>query len=296
MRRYKTTPRERFLSADELKRLGFVLDHAGDAQTVAAIRLLLFTGARPSEITGLRWQWTRGVRAVLPDSKTGPHTIWVGPEVVKLVTSLPKREGDDRVFPDDLTSSRLYTFWTGVRMEADLPSVRIHDLRHTYASQGVMNGVGLPTVGRLLGHRHRATTAIYAHLDDATLQSAAIRTGGVIAKAMGFRAERPPSPVEVKTGDSLGTSSIGSEKTPHGRSRRTTERAPKGRNQLSAEPFGVVLGPGNRRAVIGVEVGSIPLEFRLLTDIDHRLAETFCVACLPICSVVVVGEVRDDEG
>ena len=295
MRRYKTTPRERFLSADELKRLGFVLDHAGDAQTVAAIRLLLFTGARPSEITGLRWQWTRGVRAVLPASKTGPRTVWIGPEVAKLVAALPRRGSDDQVFPDDLTSARLYTFWTGVRTEAGLPSVRIHDLRHTYASQGVMNGAGLPTVGRLLGHKRRATTAINAHLDDATLQSAATRTAGVIAKAMGFRAETPPSPVEVKGVASLGTSSIGSEKTPHERSRRTTERAPKGRNQLSAEPFGVVLGPGNRRAVVGIEVGSIPLEFRPFADVDHWLPQAFRVARLPIRSVVVVGEVRDDE-
>ena len=71
MRRYRTTPRERFLSLDELKRLGFVLDHAGDRQAAAAVRLLLFTGARSSEITGLRWDWIRGARAVLPDSKTG---------------------------------------------------------------------------------------------------------------------------------------------------------------------------------------------------------------------------------
>ena len=75
MRRYRTVPRERFLSLDELKRLGFVLDHADDKQAAAAIRLLLFTGARSSEITGLRWDWIRGTRAVLPDSKTGPKAI-----------------------------------------------------------------------------------------------------------------------------------------------------------------------------------------------------------------------------
>ena len=70
MSRYRMAPRERFLSVDELKRLGFVLDHADDKQATAAIRLLLFTGARSSEITGLRWEWIRGTRAVLPDSKT----------------------------------------------------------------------------------------------------------------------------------------------------------------------------------------------------------------------------------
>ena len=79
MRRYKTAPRKRFLSVDELKRLGFVLDHAEDEQAAAAIRLLLFTGARSSEITGLQWDWIRGARAVLPDSKTGPKTIQLPP-------------------------------------------------------------------------------------------------------------------------------------------------------------------------------------------------------------------------
>ena len=75
MRRYRTKPRERFLSGDELKCLGFVLDHAEDRQAGAAIRLMLFTGARFSEIAGLRWDWIQGSRAVLPDSKTAPKTI-----------------------------------------------------------------------------------------------------------------------------------------------------------------------------------------------------------------------------
>ena len=79
MRRYQTKPRERFLSLDELKRLGFVLDHAEDRQAAAAIRLLLFTGAQSSEIAGLRWDWIRGTRAILPDSKTGPKTVQLPP-------------------------------------------------------------------------------------------------------------------------------------------------------------------------------------------------------------------------
>lgn len=79
MRRYRLKPRERFLSAEELKRMGFVLDHADDEQAAAAIRLLLFTGARSSEIAGLIWRWIRGSRAVLPDSKTGLKTIQLPP-------------------------------------------------------------------------------------------------------------------------------------------------------------------------------------------------------------------------
>ena len=102
------------------------------------------------------------------------------------------------MFPDDLSSDRLYTFWVGIREEAGLPGLRIHDCRHTWASQGVMNGVG-----RLLGHRHRETTAIYAHLDDGALRDAAAQTAGVIARAMGYRVESPPLPEEMDdTGDS----------------------------------------------------------------------------------------------
>ena len=67
--------------------------------------------------------------------------------------------------------------WCTVREEAGLPGLRIHDARHTWASQGVMNGVGLTTVGRLLGHRKRRTTALYAHLDDAALSDAAAQAG-----------------------------------------------------------------------------------------------------------------------
>ena len=80
MRRYRTKPRERFLSLDELKRLGFVLDHMEDRQAAVVVRLLLFTGARSSEIAGLRWDWIRDTRAVLPDSMSGPTTRALRPD------------------------------------------------------------------------------------------------------------------------------------------------------------------------------------------------------------------------
>ena len=101
------------------------------------------------------------------------------------------------MFPEGLTSARLYTFWCGVREEAGLPGLRIHDARHAWASQGIMNGVGLTTVGRLLGHRKRATTAIYTHLDDVALRDAAAQAAAAIARAMGFTAEPPPLPDEA---------------------------------------------------------------------------------------------------
>ncbi len=193
-------PVARYLDKDEIARLGAALDrHAGDRPWhVAALRLLALTGARLSEAVNLRWDEIAalsedGASARIEDSKTGPRTIWLGPEAAKLVAALPRTGGAERVFPENLTTSRLYDFWCRVREEAGLSGLRIHDCRHTWASQGIMNGVGLPTVGRLLGHRRLATTAIYAHLDDNALQAAAEKAASRIAKAMGFEAE--PSPL-----------------------------------------------------------------------------------------------------
>ena len=157
-RRYRTELKERFLTAEELARLNAVL--ARDAfwcpHIVAIVRQLMLTGCRLGEIVSLEWDWIRGKRIHLPDSKSGPRTVWLSSAA--------------RVFPEDLTSARLYTFWVGIREEAGLAELRIHDARYTYTSQGLMNGVGLATAGKLPGHRRRATTAIYAHLDDAALR------------------------------------------------------------------------------------------------------------------------------
>ena len=200
-------PVARFLGRDEVERLGAVLDrHAADHPwPVATVRLLTLTGARLSEVLNLEWREIGalsqdGASARLEDSKTGPRTLWFGPEAVAVLAALPRRDGEARVFPEDLTSARLYAFWVGLREEAGLRGVRIHDARHTYASQGVMNGVGLTAVGKLLGHRKRATTAIYAHLDDSALRDAAARAATVIARAMGYAAE-PPLVTDEKDGE-----------------------------------------------------------------------------------------------
>ena len=185
MRRYKTVPRERFLSLDELKRLGFVLDHADDRQAAAAIRLLLFTGARSSEITGLRWDWIRGARAVLPDSKTGPKTVQLPPPARAVLNGLP-RQGRF-VFPNrkgDGPMADLGLRWHKLRDLAGLDGVRIHDCRHTFASHAVMSGLDLYTVGRLLGHADTASTERYAHLADEHVREAAGRISGIVNDAM----------------------------------------------------------------------------------------------------------------
>ena len=185
MRRYKTAPRERFLSVDELKRMGFVLEHAHDKQAAAAIRLLLFTGARSSEITGLRWDWIRGTRAVLPDSKTGPKAIQLPPPARAVLNGVART--GPFVFPDNTGNGPMKDLgsrWRKLRALAGLDDVRIHDCRHTFASHAVMSGLDLYTVGRLLGHADTGSTERYAHLADEHVRAAAGRISGIVNDAM----------------------------------------------------------------------------------------------------------------
>ena len=191
MRRYRTKPRERFLSVDELKRLGFVLDHAEDTQATAAIRLLLFTGARSSEITGLKWDWIRGTRAVLPDSKTGPKTIQLPPPARAVLHALLRKGA--YVFPNskgDGPMTDLGLRWQKLRALAGLDDVRIHDCRHSFASHAVMSGLDLYTVGCLLGHADTGSTERYAHLADEHVREAAGRISGIVSNAMAGGRER----------------------------------------------------------------------------------------------------------
>ena len=141
----------RHLDQDELARLGAVLDRHADEHPwpVAALRLLTLTGARLSEVLNLRWDEIGalsgdGASARIAGTKTGPRTIWFGPEAARLIASLPRAGGAARVFPDDLTSHRLYLFWCGIREEAGLPGLRIHDCRH-YSGIGI---IAIPTPRR----------------------------------------------------------------------------------------------------------------------------------------------------
>ena len=185
IRRYRMKPRERFLSLDEVKRLGFVLDHADDTQAAAAIRLLLFTGARSSEITGLKWDWIQGTRAVLPDSKTGPKAIQLPPPARAVLHGLPRT--GEYVLPNrkgDGPMADLGLRWQALRTLAGLDDVRVHDCRHTLASHAVMSGLDLYTVGRLLGHADIGSTERYAHLADEHVREAAGRISGIVSDAM----------------------------------------------------------------------------------------------------------------
>lgn len=184
---------ERFLSIQELERLGDVLAEAraGDDKVrpiaATAITLLLLTGCRVSEITGLQWQDVRGHRLKLRDSKTGPRTVWLGDEARALIETLPRLRNIPWLFWNTrfrCQLRQLATYWYELRDAAGLPNLRLHDLRHTFASHAAMNKETLPMIARLLGHASVQSTARYAHLDDEHVLEAAQDVGNTLEDAM----------------------------------------------------------------------------------------------------------------
>ncbi len=173
IRKYPENHRERFLSTEELQRLGEALDEElrehGNVYVVAAIRLLILTGARLSEITTLRWEYVdldRGL-LLLPDSKTGKKAIVLNAAAREILEQLPRLHGNPHVICGHKEGSRLVNLqkpWQRIRKRAGIEDVRIHDLRHTFASLAVRKGGSLPRIGALLGHSQMQTTQRYAHL------------------------------------------------------------------------------------------------------------------------------------
>ena len=180
----------RFLDADELARLGRALD-ANEArwpEAVAAIRLLALTGCRRSEVLNLRWRDIGEDAIRLRDSKTGPRAVPFGEPARALIEALPgPRDPDVFLFPRHAEGKGLWVLtncWRTACADAKLGRLRLHDLRHTAASQAIMAGENLPLVGKLLGHRLHRTTAGYAHIADAHLVEAAERVGRIIVEMM----------------------------------------------------------------------------------------------------------------
>lgn len=203
---FKEETRERFLSEEELGRLAEALatleeEDPKRAHTVAAIRLLILTGCRRSEILGLRWQDVDFERRCLrlPDSKTGAKVVFLNTVALELLAGIERIEGNPHVIPGRAPGShlrRLDRTWDAARKQSGLEDVRLHDLRHTYASFGVGTGLSLPLVGRLLGHSRSATTERYAHLADDPVRQAAEQIGSTIEAAM----QRRPKASVVKIG------------------------------------------------------------------------------------------------
>ena len=159
-----------------------------DVHTAAALRLLVLTGARLREILDLRWEYVDYQRGLLllPDSKTGRKAIVLNGPALTVLRNLDqtgewviKSEGEDRPRAD------MNWPWRTISARAKLPGVRIHDLRHTHASVGAAAGLGLPIIGKLLGHTQASTTMRYAHLDFDPLKVASERIAKSIALQMG---------------------------------------------------------------------------------------------------------------
>jgi integrase len=213
--KYRETRRERFLNGEELERLGTAIR---EAETIgipwnvdaskstakhlpkaanrltkislsagAAVRLLLFTGCRLREILNLRWEYVDLERGLLflPDSKSGRKTIILNAPALTVLNGL--RQAGPFVVPGDNPDSPradLKRPWEAITTRAGLTGVRLHDLRHTYASFGAGGGLGLPIIGRLLGHSQVSTTARYAHLDNDPLRRASEAIAGRISAAL----------------------------------------------------------------------------------------------------------------
>jgi integrase len=192
--RFKDNQSQRFLSAAELGRLMGAVRAAEDRGVnrhgLNVIRLLALTGARKGEIEGLRRSEVDFERACLrlADSKTGARIVPLGAAALACLEGLPRAKASAFVFPADGDETRHYVgtpkVWEKVRAAADLPNVRLHDLRHTYASFGAAGGLSLPLIAAILGHKDVKTTQQYAHLADSPVKAAADRTAAAIDGAM----------------------------------------------------------------------------------------------------------------
>ena len=185
IRRYRRKGRERYLSDVEIGRLSARLSvHEGERPLeVAAIRLLLLTGCRKSEVLTLRWSDYREGRLFLRDGKTGPRTVWLSRAARNVLDNIertsawvfPARRGNGPAGP-----MWLRHFWQRVRAEADLSDVRLHDLRHAHATFALRQGESVLAIGRLLGHASPHTTLKYTHLADAMVREAVETIGAVL--------------------------------------------------------------------------------------------------------------------
>jgi integrase len=177
--------RRRYLSSAELARLVAALSASKNRDGVDAIRLLLLTGARRTELLSARWAdfdldtgiWTK------PGATTKQQTVHIVPLSVDALAILKARpRASEFVFPAENGHRRdISSFWESICETAEIRGLRVHDLRHSFASTLASTGVSLPTIGALLGHTQPGTTARYAHLFDDALRAATEKVGAIIA-------------------------------------------------------------------------------------------------------------------
>jgi integrase len=191
--KYREKKRNRFLSTEELARLGAACRRCEQEETIgpsflALVRLLIFTGARLSEIQKAQWDWVDFESGVLrlPDSKTGAKTIMLPAPALEVLSRLVRVDGNPYIIRGEGNRYvvNVWKRWAILREVADLKDVRLHDLRHSFASIGAAGGMSLNIIGGLLGHRQTQTTSRYAHLANDPLKAAANQIAGAIAATM----------------------------------------------------------------------------------------------------------------
>jgi len=191
--KYREKRLHRDLSELELARLGLALAEdeqaGGNLVALAAIRFLLFTGLRRGEVLGLQWRDVDEARGLLylRDSKTGARVVPLNAPSLDILTSLERLPDNANVFAGTSPGKPLHDInrpWYRVRLRAGLDGVRLHDLRHSFTSHAAAGGLGLPVIGRLLGHRVPATTARYAQIADDPARRATEAVGAEIARAL----------------------------------------------------------------------------------------------------------------
>jgi integrase len=197
IKKFRENQRQRFLSDAELTRLGTTLaalESTGgeELRFIQAIRLLLLTGCRLSEILTLKWQYVDLQRCLLllPDSKTGQKAVYVNDNARTLLAAIPRQPDNPYVIAGNRPSSHLVNLqkaWRRIRAQAALDDVRLHDLRHSYASVAAANGASLLVIGRLLGHASPRTTQRYAHLVSDQIKDFNEVVGANIGKTMARR-------------------------------------------------------------------------------------------------------------
>jgi integrase len=210
VKKYVEQKRARFLSPEEFVALGTALreveqDGSETQSAVDAVRLLMLTGCRLGEIMTLKWDHvdlkTRELR--LPDSKTGAKIVHFGKTAADVLKGIKKLEQNPYVITGKKEGSRLTDLqhpWRRIRAKAKLDDVRIHDLRHSYASGALALGEGLPMIGKLLGHTQLHTTARYAHLANDPVKTAAGRVSDMIGAAMIGRKSSPKRRARSRSG------------------------------------------------------------------------------------------------
>jgi integrase len=187
--------RERFLSPEEYERLWATLAELEAEQppmlpAINAVRLLALTGCRLGEIQKLRWEHVRESMLDLPDGKTGARRVHLSPAAIAILSSIERHPDNPHVITGKVPGQHLIDLqrpWRRIRSRAGLDDVRIHDLRHSFASTALANGESLAIIGKLLGHKQVQTTARYAHAADDTVRTAASRIGAAISASLGGR-------------------------------------------------------------------------------------------------------------